>query len=239
MDPEPSGEYVQSLARGLAVIRAFDGVTPRMTLSDLAARTGLTRATARRFLLTLVELGYVSTDGKLFELTPRVLELGFSYLSGLGIPEIAQPHLEALSRLLGESTSASVLDGDSIVYIARVPTRRIMNVAITIGTRFPARITSMGRVLLAAQPEASWPDDLRPTLEEVRTQGWALVDQELESGIRSVAAPLRGAGGAVIAAVNVSSTTSSATLERLRDEYRPALLETAARISTDLARVGR
>lgn len=236
--PEPSGQYVQSLARGLEVIRAFDGENPRMTLSDLAARTGLTRATARRFLLTLAELGYVSTDGRLFSLTPRVLELGFSYLSGLSLPEIAQPHLEALSRELDESTSASVLDGDAIVYVARVPTRRIMNVGITIGTRFPARVTSMGRVLLAAQPEERWPNALRPTLADVRSQGWALVDQELEQGLRSIAAPLHSAAGSVVAAINISSTTSSATLERIADEFRPALLRTADLIDEALRQVG-
>jgi IclR family pca regulon transcriptional regulator len=235
--PEPSGQYVQSLARGLEVIRAFDGENPRMTLSDLAARTGLTRATARRFLLTLAELGYVSTDGKLFSLTPRVLELGFSYLSGLSLPEIAQPHLEALSRELDESTSASVLDGDAIVYVARVPTRRIMNVGITIGTRFPANVTSMGRVLLAAQAEEQWPDALRATLADVRRQGWALVDQELEQGLRSIAAPLHSATGTDVAAINISSTTSSATLERIADEFRPALLRTADLIDEALRQV--
>lgn len=243
MQPEPSGQYVQSLARGLAVIRAFDGENPRMTLSGLAARTGLTRATARRFLLTLAELGYVVSDGKLFSLTPRVLELGFSYLSGLSLPEIAQPHLEALSRELGESTSASVLDssppdGAAIVYVARVPTRRIMNVGITIGTRFPANLTSMGRVLLAAEPEARWPDALRTVLAEVRAQGWALVDQELEPGLRSIAAPVHSADGQVIAAINVSSTTSSATLERIAEEFRPALLRTAGLIDGALRQVG-
>ena len=188
-------------------------------------------------MLTLAELGYVTTDGKLFALTPRVLELGFSYLSGLSLPELAQPHLEALSRELGESTSASVLDGDAIVYVARVPTRRIMNVGITIGTRFPADVTSMGRVLLAAEHESSWPDALRATLAEVRRQGWALVDQELEQGLRSIAAPLHSADGTVIAAINVSSTTSSATLERIADEFRPALLRTAALIDGALRQV--
>src|SRR4051794_37198803 len=119
--PEPSSQFVQSLARGLDVVKAFTAERPEMTLSDIARVTDLTRATARRFLLTLVELGYVRTDGKLFALTPRVLELGFSYLSGLSLPEVAQPHLEQLSRDLGESTSASVLDGGDIVYVARVP----------------------------------------------------------------------------------------------------------------------
>lgn len=237
MQTEPSGQFVQSLARGLAVITAFDADNPRMTLSALAARTGLTRATARRFLLTLVELGYVHSDGKQFELTPHVLELGFSYLSGLTIPEVAQPHLEALSRRLSESTSASVLDGDSIVYVARVPTRRIMNVGITIGTRFPARVTSMGRVLLAAGDPESWPPGLHSTLENVASVGWALVDQELETGIRSIAIPLHDAGGAVVAAINVSSTTSSASLDDLRGTHLEALLETGACIDADLARV--
>lgn len=234
---EPSGQYVQSLARGLAVIRTFDAEHPRMTLSELAARATLSRATARRFLLTLVELGYVATHGKQFELTPRVLELGFSYLSGLSLPELAQPHLEALSRQLDESTSASVLDGDSIVYVARVPTRRIMNVGITIGTRFPAALTSMGRVLLAAGPDEAWPDALRPTLAQVRAQGWAVVDQELERGLRSIAAPLHSEDGTVVAAINVSSTPSVASLERIRDDFRPALLEAAARIDAAIGRV--
>lgn len=227
---------MQSLARGLAVIRAFDAEHSAMTLAEVASRTQLTRATARRFLLTLLGLGYVATDGKSFTLTPHVLELGFSYLSGLTLPELAQPHLEALSRLLDESTSASVLDGDSVVYVARVPTRRIMNVAITIGTRFPAALTSMGRVLLAAEPESTWPDALRPTLSNVRDQGWAVVDQELERGLRSIAAPLHRADGSVVAAINISSTVSSATLDRIQSEFRPALLATAARIDAELLR---
>lgn len=253
-DPEPSGQYVQSLARGLSVIRAFGRERPSMTLSDIADVTGLTRATARRFLLTLIELGYVRADGRLFLLTPRVLDLGFSYLSGLALPEIVGPYLEQLSRRLNESASASVLDGGDIVYIARVPARRIMTVSITVGTRFPAHATSMGRVLLAALPgdeldrylesvsrpaltENTVTDaaSLRNTLDRVREQGWALVDQELEQGLRSIAAPLRGAEGRVVAAINVSTSTSTASLERIHDEYRPALLDTAADISATLA----
>ena len=249
MDPEPSDQFVQSFARGLAVIRAFDAAHPRMTVSEVAERTGLTRAAARRFLHTLVSVDYVISDGRSFQLTPRVLELGFSYLSGLTLPELAQPHLEALSHELGESTSASVLDGGDIVYVARVPTRRIMNVAITIGTRFPAHATSMGRVLLAHLPEAELdaylanldaehrtdrtltdPEMLRTVLAEVRAAGWALVDQELEIGLRSIAAPLHDRHGRVIAAVNVAGSAGTASLERLRQEYLPALLATAARI---------
>ncbi len=233
--PEPSGQFVQSLARGLDVLKAFDEDNPRMTLSDVARRTGLNRATARRFLLTLAELGYVAGDGKQFRLTARVLELGFRYLSGLSLPELAEPHLEELSYFLEESTSLSVLDASDIVYVARVPTRRIMNVAITIGTRFPAELTSMGRVLLAAGPESAWPPARRAVLEQVRDQGWSIVDQELESGLRSVAAPVHASTGDVVAAINVSTTTATASLDRIHDEFLPAVLATAAAIDAAIA----
>ncbi|SDZ54774.1 transcriptional regulator, IclR family [Herbiconiux ginsengi] len=255
--PEPSSQFVQSLARGLDVVKAFTAERPEMTLSDIARVTDLTRATARRFLLTLVELGYVRTDGKLFALTPRVLELGFSYLSGLSLPEVAQPHLEQLSRELGESTSASVLDGRDIVYVARVPTRRIMTVGITIGTRFPAYATSMGRVLLANLPAAERdallgdlhpaaftpstltdPEALRAELDAVRERGWTIVDQELEVGLRSVAAPVHR-GGSVVAAINVSTTTGTSSLEKLTEEFVPALLAAAESIGADLALTSR
>src|SRR3954470_7163384 len=205
-----SPDFVQSLERGLAVIRAFDAEHPELTLSEVARATGLTRAAARRFLLTLVDLGYVHTDGRRFALSPRVLDLGYAYLSGLGLPDIAEPHLERLAAEVRESSSVSVLDGDDIVYVARVPTSRIMRVAINVGTRFPAHATSMGRVQLAGLPEAGLdaylaraelrpltsrtltdPDALRAELARIRAQGWALVDQELEEGLRSVAAPIR------------------------------------------------
>ena len=249
---EPSGQYVQSLARGLSVIRTFDADHPEMTLSDIARRTGLTRATSRRFLLTLVELGYVKTDGRMFALTARVLELGFSYLSALSLPEIAQPHLEQLAASIHESTSASVLDGTDIVYVARVPTRRIMTVRINIGTRFPAYATSMGRVLLASFS----PDELEAHLDgidfagltshtiksrgalvaelaRVREQGWAMVDQELEDGLRSIAAPIWH-GPTVIAAINVSTTANSHTVESIHENLLPPLKLAAERISHDL-----
>ena len=178
--PAASDQYVQSLARGLAVIRAFDTDHPKMTLTEVAARTDLTRATARRFLYTLVELGYVRTDGKIFALTAKVLQLGYAYLSGLSLPQLAQPHLEELSLQLGESTSAAVLEGTDIAYIARVATRRIMTVGITVGTRFPAYATSMGRVLLAALPPDQLQDylaraDIRPLtpLRHRNTRGTA------------------------------------------------------------------
>jgi len=250
---EPNGPFVKSLARGLQVIRAFNAEDPEMTLSDIARRTGLTRATSRRFLHTLAELGYVKTDGKLFSLTARVLELGFSYLSSLTLPEIAQPHLEKLAVTTRESTSASVLDGVDIVYVARVPTRKIMSVRINIGTRFPAHITSMGRVLMAGLPPTEIDERLdqidftqvtshtirnkaalQKELDTVRDQGWALVDQELENGLRSIAAPIFQQEKAV-AAINVSTTATSHSLESIVENILPPLLETAGQISADLA----
>lgn len=221
-----SDDFVQSLARGLAVIRAFDADHAELTLSEVARRAELPRAAARRFLRTLDVLGYVRSDGKVFRLTPRVLELGFSYLSALSLPEIAQPHLERLSHELDESVSAAVLDGDDIVYVARVATRRIMSVGITIGTRFPARKTSMGRVLLAAADAGYAP--------EVRAAGWAIVDQELEPGLRAVAAPVRDRTGEVVAAVNVSTSTARTSLEQLREVHLPALLRATAAIEHEL-----
>lgn len=257
-NPQAGDQFVQSLARGLAVIRTFDAAHPEMTLSEVAQRAALSRATARRFLLTLVELGYVRTDGRVFSLTASVLQLGFAYLSGLSLPELAQPHLEELSRKLGESTSAAVLDGGDIAYIARVSTRRIMTVGITVGTRFPAYATSMGRVLLAglapaeldeylaqARIRALTPqavgskEGLVAVLDKVRIQGWCLLDQELELGLMSMAAPIRGRDGRVAAAINVSMQAQmvagkpdpAAFLDSVREE----LLAAAGRISADAA----
>jgi IclR family transcriptional regulator, pca regulon regulatory protein len=246
-------EFVQSLERGLAVIRAFDRTHPALTLTEVAKATGITRATARRFLLTLAGLGYVRTDGRLFSLSPRVLELGYAYLSSLSLPEVAEPHLEALVREVNESSSVSVLDRGEVVYVARVPTSRIMTVAISVGTRFPAYATSMGRVLLAGLSDedidaylASVTLDkltprtilsestLRTELLRVRAQGWALVDQELEEGLRAVAAPIRDRSGRVVAAVNVSSQAGRRTLEAIRRDIVPPLVAAAARISADL-----
>ena len=188
--PAASDQYVQSLARGLAVIRAFDTDHPKMTLTEVAARTDLTRATARRFLYTLVELGYVRTDGKIFALTAKVLQLGYAYLSGLSLPQLAQPHLEELSLQLGESTSAAVLEGTDIAYIARVATRRIMTVGITVGTRFPAYATSMGRVLLAALP----PDQLQDYLARTDIRPLTPLAIGTREGLLAELATVQGAG---------------------------------------------
>lgn len=251
----PGSTYVQSLARGLAVIRAFDADHPQLTLSEVARATGLTRAAARRFLHTLVQLGYVGTDGRLFSLRPKVLELGYSYLASLSLPELAMPTMERLVERVRESCSMAVLDGEEVVYVARVPTKRIMSVAISVGTRFPAYATSMGRVLLAHQDPA-WLDDylarvklepltartvtdpeqLRNVLDDVRRQGYCLVDEELEEGLRSIAAPIKDNDARVVAALNVSAHISRGSADAIRAELLPPLLETAQAISADVAR---
>ncbi|MDQ0369460.1 IclR family transcriptional regulator domain-containing protein [Catenuloplanes indicus] len=251
------GHFVQSLERGLAVIRAFDATRPELTLSEVARICDLTRAAARRFLLTLTDLGYVHTDGRMFRLSPRVLELGYAYLSSISLPEVAEPHLERLVAEVRESSSVSVLDGDDVVYVARVPTSRIMTVSINVGTRFPAYVTSMGRVLLAAAPDATLDDylrrvrlekltprtvtaeaALRAELGRVRAQGYAIVDQELEEGLRSMAAPIRDRNGKVVAAVNISVHASRTSVAALHDELLPPLLAAAARIEEDLRMAG-
>jgi IclR family transcriptional regulator, pca regulon regulatory protein len=252
------GDFVQSLERGLTVIRAFDAEHPVLSLSEVAAATGLSRAAARRFLHTLVHLGYMHNNGGRFSLRPKILELGYAYLSSLTLPEVAMPHLEELVEQVRESSSISELDGEDVVYIARVPTKRIMRVTINVGTRFPAYATSMGRVLLAAQPE-EWldrylasvtlhgltdhtitsPAGLRQELRKIHGRGWALVDQELEEGLRSLAAPIRDANGAVIAAVNVSTHAGRRSLESVVEDMLRPLLTTAERIERDLANAHR
>ncbi len=254
-DAVRDADFIQSLERGLSVIRAFDAEHPKLSLSEVAASTGLSRAAARRFLRTLVNLGYMRVEGSQFALRPKILELGYAYLSSLSLPEVAMPHLEQLVEQVHESSSVSELDGDDVVYIARVPTRRIMTVAISVGTRFPAYATSMGRVLLADQP-SQWldeyleaaklraltshtiadPSSLRAELARIREQGWALVDQELEEGLRSVAAPIRDGEGHAIAAVNVSTHAGRRTVTEIIDDLLEPLLRTAKLIESDLHR---
>jgi IclR family pca regulon transcriptional regulator len=248
-DADDRRDFVASLARGLAVIKAFDRTAPAMTLTEVAARTGLTRAAARRFLLTLVELGYVKGDGRRFKLTAKVLDLGYAYLSSLDFPELATPFMEELVRAANESCSASVLDGQDIVYVARIPTRRIMSVSLGIGTRLPAFATSMGRVLLAALDDADldgWlvqarltpltehtvtdKAELRARILEARTRGWALVDQELETGLRSIAVPVTNRRGETVAAINVSAHASRSTRRDMERTFLPLLRATAERI---------
>jgi len=249
---EPSGQFVQSLARGLSVIRALNSAEP-MSLSDIARASELSRASARRFTLTLEQLGYVQQSAGRFSLTPQVLELGFAYLSALGLPEVAQPHLQRLVDEVGESSSISVLDGAAVVYVARVPTRRIINVTIDLGTRFPAYATSMGRVLLSGMDQEARTAlldqielkpltdrtittrrELEAELDHVREQGYAIVDEEFEEGLRSVAAPICDRDGHVVAAINLALAAARVSIGEIRRSLLPSLLGTAAAIESDL-----
>ena len=246
--------FVQSFARGLSIITCFSADNPVMTLSEIAERVNLSRAAARRFLLTLENLGYVSLDGRNFQLTAKVLDLGYGYLSSLSLPEIAQPHLEVLASKVHESASASVLDGTDIVYVARVPIRRIMSVKINIGTRMPAHATSMGRVLLAglATPDLkamisnleilkythntiTSKSVLLQEINKVKAQGWSINDQELEYGLRSIAVPIFNKAEEIIASINISTTAQSNSLESMEAMFLPELKLTARKISDDLA----
>lgn len=240
------GDFVQSLERGLAVISAFDRNHAQMTVSDVARRTGLTRAAARRLLLTLVALGYARTDGKQFELAPRVLELGYAYLSSFGMSDVAQVYMEQVSRELGESCSLGVLDGAEIVYVGRVSTQRIMTHALAVGTRLPAFPTAMGQVLLAALPDDDVEDmlDRHPLvrltektvtdreaylrkIEDVRRLGYALVDEELETGVRSIAVAIHDRRNRVIAAMNVGAHAGRVSLDAMTRTVLPVLRRAA------------
>ena len=251
---DSSPDFVQAIARGLDVIRAFGPRQPVMTLAAVAAATSLPRPTARRILLTLEELGYVRAAGGGFELTPRVLDLGMSYVLSRGLWEIARPHMEQLVARTHESSSVAQLDGSDIVYVARVAVPKIVTLAVTIGTRFPALQTSLGKVLLAALPPgeaerilaeptrsgitARWQpgaDERAAALREVRARGWSLTDEQLAPGIRSVAAPLRDGDGRVIAAMNVTVHAAETPVEVLTGDYLPLLLKAASAISADWA----
>jgi IclR family pca regulon transcriptional regulator len=254
MRGETGPDFIEALARGLDVIRAFGPNRPSMSLSEVAAAAGLARPTARRMLLTLEELGYVrSTQGE-FALTPRVLELGMAYIGATNIWEIARSHMEQLVAHTGESSSLAQLDGSDIVYVARVAVPKIITIAVTIGTRFPALQTSLGKVLLAAlspdelervlaEPGRSgitplWKpgaEERNRVLREVCERGWALTDEHLAPGIRSIAAPVRDGNHDVIASLNVTVHAAETSIETLTQHYLPLLLQTAAAISTDWA----
>ncbi|KUN78110.1 IclR family transcriptional regulator domain-containing protein [Streptomyces griseoruber] len=249
-------DFIEALARGLEVITAFAPQRPVMSLSEVAAATGLARPTARRILLTLEELGYVRSSDKGFALTPRVLDLGTAYIGSLGLWDIARPHMERLVARTRESCSVAQLDGSDIVYVARVAVPKIVTLAVQIGTRFPALQTSLGKVLLAAlEPEElertlaiptrsglapRWqpgPDERNAALREVRARGWALADEDLALGIRSVAVPLRDGEGRVIAAVNVNVHAAETSVRTLLDDHLPLVLQVAGDISGDFARL--
>ena len=248
-DLRPGDHYVQSFARGLAVIRSFSAAAPRQTLTEVAGRTGLTRAGARRILLTLQTLGYVESDGKLFALTPRILDLGFAYLSSMPMWNVAEPLMEALVEQVKESCSAAVLEGTDILYVLRVPTRKIMRNSLGIGSRLPAYCTSMGRVLLAALPEAearerlgtaalprrteytlTEPAAVLAALDRVRSDGYAVIDQEVEIGLRSIAVPLMTARRVTVAAVNLGLPARGEPVGALVERYLPALQDVQNRM---------
>jgi IclR family transcriptional regulator, pca regulon regulatory protein len=251
-------DFIEALARGLEVITAFSPNQPVMSLTEVASATGLARPTARRILLTLTELGYVRTEGAGYALTPRVLDLGVAYVRSQGLWDVARPHMEELSAATNESCSIAQLDGSDIVYVARVAVPKIVALAVQIGTRFPALQTSLGKVLLAALDTAEVDRVLaEPTrsglvprwcpsrperdaeLREVRARGWALTDQQLALGIRSVAAPLRDGTGQVIGALNVNTHAAETTVDHLLDHHLPLLLKAAGEISADYTRLAK
>src|SRR5215470_17907862 len=251
---DTSPDFIEALARGLDVIRAFQPHHPVMSLAAVAGTTGLARPTARRILLTLEQMGYVRAVTGGFELTPRVLELGMSYVLSRNLWEVARPHMERLVARTHESSSIARLDGSDIVYVARVAVPKIVALAVTIGTRFPATATSIGKVLLAALPPGAADRVLAEpsrsgitprfqpfvrqrgeVLRDVRARGWALTDEELARGIRSIAAPLRDGDGQVVAALNTCVHAAETPMDMLTDEYLPLLLQTAGAISADWA----
>jgi len=242
-------DIMGGLAKGLAVIETFTADQPRQSIAEVAAASGLDRATARRCLLTLAHHGYADWDGKFFTLTPRVLRLGTACLATMPLPQIVQPLLDRLSDEIGESSSVSILDGAEIVYIARAAQRKVMSISLMPGTRLPAFCTSMGRVLLAALPEAEAEAILRAapmpartphTLTEVtavlqelariRLQGYAVNDQEVEIGLRSIAVPLVNARGRVVAAINLGLAAASLSAEAIPDRFLPALRRAQAEL---------
>jgi IclR family pca regulon transcriptional regulator len=238
-------DFVSGFARGLKVIEAFGETRPRLSIADTSKLTGLDRATVRRSLLTLADLGYADYDGKFFTLTPKILRLGHAYLSATPLPALIQPHLDQLSERAGQSASASVLDGTEIVYIARASQRRVMSINLTPGSRLPAFCASMGRVLLAALPESEAravlsrtdlkantpntktdPDVLMTEFQRVRAQGYAVIDQELEIGLCSIAVPVENSRGHTVAAINIGAPAAHIAAAEMAQRYLPLLLET-------------
>lgn len=246
-------DFINSLARGLEVISAFSRSKPAMTLSDMSRATGMTRATVRRLLLTLVREGYAKTDGKYFSLKPKVLKLGFAVISSMGIWEVAQPIMTNLSERLQESCFAVVLDGDEVTYVAKANSKRVVNIGINVGSRAPVHAVSSGRVLLAGlddkevqqildrgQFEKLTPHTtvskvkLREEIQEVRALGWSIVNQELEIGLRSISVPIRGTDGEVLAALNVCCPSARISPEDIRTRILGELLTASKEITMGL-----
>jgi IclR family transcriptional regulator, pca regulon regulatory protein len=251
--PRAADAFVQSFAKGLSVICAFGRDSRSMTLSEVSARTGLSRAAARRILLTLQALHYVDCDGRDFSLTPKILDLGYSYLSTTPLWNLAEPYMEEVVEEVHESCSASVLDGNEIVYILRVPTKKIMTINLSIGSRLPAFCTSMGRVLLGglgddeldatlARGNLKAPTGrtetaiakLRKIIREDHRKGWSLVDQELEDGLVSLSVPLKDRNGKIIAAMNVSGHVTRTPPNEMIKHFLPVLNRAADRINSAL-----
>ena len=241
---------LQGLERGLAVIEAFSAAEPAMTLSAVARRTGITRASARRILLSLEELGYVQSDEGRFSLSPRVLRLGWSYFGSVNMWELAEPLMEELAAELQETCSATTLDLPEIVFVARAPGPRIMTMSLAVGSRLPAFATAMGRVLLSSLDDAAVesylasvplaaltprtltdPSRVSAAVTAAREQDWALVDEELELGLRSLSVPLRGSDGRVVAALNICAATSRISVGEMKRRFLPAMRRTAASIT--------
>ncbi|MBF9198009.1 IclR family transcriptional regulator [Microvirga sp. BT290] len=235
-------DFVASLEKGLLVIEAFDASRPRLTLSDVANLTGITRAAARRYLLTLAKLSYAEFDGRYFSLTPRILRLGYAYLSSASLSAQVQPFLERISEETGESSSAAILDGDDIVYVARSATRRIMSIGLGVGSRLPAHCTALGRAILAYQAEGALKGYLQrvrleartpktitdksvfqAALEATRSQGYAIVNEELEYGLRSIAVPVVQKNGRVTIALNLSAQAGRISAEEMKERFLPLL----------------
>ena len=242
-ETDPDRDFIAGLAKGLTVIECFEAGRERLTIADVARTTGISRAAARRCLLTLERLRYAEFDGKFFRLTPRVLRLGYAYLSATALPQILQPYLERLSEMTKESCSASILDSREVVYIARSAQKRIMSVGLNIGTRLPAYCTSMGRVLLASLP----PDEARRrilaserhklttgtlvamrdlvlSVARAREKGFAIVDQELEIGLASISVPVYNSAGTCVAAVNISAQSQRLSARDLEAQFLPHLV---------------
>lgn len=255
MSPERSPEFIEAISRGLSVITAFTPEYPSLTLSQVAKATDLARPTARRILMTLQELEYVRADKGLFALTPRVMELGMAYVGSLGLWDVAKPHLEALVSHTHESASMAQLDGPDIVYVARVAVPKLIGLRVDIGTRFPAPPTSQGKVLLADMerreilqrlsdpsrssviPVVQW--DQKSFLEEldrVKQQGYALADEELARGIRSIAVPVRDSHGRVLASMNTTVHAAETSVEALLTKHLPPLREAADAVTEDWTR---
>jgi IclR family transcriptional regulator, pca regulon regulatory protein len=251
---EGNPDFVLSLARGLRVIETFEGHTDGQSVADVARRTGLSRAAVRRSLMTLQIIGYAESNGAIYRLTTRVLRLGFSYLSSASLPALAQPVIERITELVHESSSLSVLDGDEIVYIARSTSKRVMSVGLSVGSRLPAYCTSMGRILLAALPDEQLSTHLQRTevkaltpktitdkellreiVVRIRSDSFAITDEELELGLRSIAVPVCARDGRVIAAMNIGVHAARVSAAEMIHRFLPILQENAHALGQVLA----